>query len=317
MLTPVATRSENEQLEVLHRPAMMNICASYFSSLFRSKVEIRQATEQEDMEEATDLVAYTKKGPLRICCRVRRWDYYQLYSHELVIGSKHPSGYSSELSKIVDRKLGDYYLYGWEDQRGTHLMSWYLIRLDVFRRHLKYSDEEQHVEVHKVSGINEDVSYTRELPLAKWKESPDDKDGLLRAFDLRTFPPEIFVNSYNYAMAPPKRRSALEWLIVDCPARFRKAPLMADWDMVKRLLSLGATAVEVDPWKIRYIGDEWLTRTLYISLPADAKQRLQVMMFIATLHPDDLVIEPHETVIIPKASASVILKLTWNIDVDF
>ncbi len=317
MTVQTDTKSENNQLAECYLPAMMNICASYFSTLFRSKVEVRQATAKEDMKEATDLVVYTKKGPLRVACRVRRFEYFQLYSHELVLGSQNASGYPSELFKIVEQGLCDYYLYGWEAKNETHLVSWYLIRLDVFRRHLKYNTEDPEVEWHQVLGTKERVSYLRKLPIAQWKESDDKKGGLIRAFDLRTFPPEIFVNSYNYAMAPSKRHSALEWLTTDYPARLRKAPLITDWDMIKRLLALGATAVEVDSQEIRYIGDEWLTRVLYISLPTDPDKRLQVMMFIAKLYPEDLTIASHETVLTPEVPAPVVLKLTWDADAEF
>ena len=310
------TKEENFQLEADHREAMMTICASYFSALFRTTVTVRQATAQEDMKEATDLVVYTPRGPLRIACRVRRWEYYQKYSHELVIGSQHYANYPSELYKIVDLKLGDYYLYGFADRRNTHLMSWALIRLDTFRRHLKYTSEEKSRPV-RISGEPEDVSYERELPLVKWEEKPDDHGGKMIAYDLRTFPSEMIVNSYNCAMAPPRRRAALEWLASDYPAAICKAPLMSDWDMINRLLTLGAKSVEVEPWEIRYVGSAWSTRHLYISIPSDPKNRLEVMMYIATLYPEDIVIVPNEQVVMPESPAPTVLKLTWSADATF
>jgi hypothetical protein len=85
----------------------------------------------EDMEHNTDLIVLNMK-PVRIACRIRRYEYYSKYSNEITIRSKTSSGCPTELRKIITG-WGDYFFYGFSDESETKLYSWHLISLNHFR----------------------------------------------------------------------------------------------------------------------------------------------------------------------------------------
>jgi hypothetical protein len=95
---------------------------------------IGNASAEDDMEKATDLVLVTNR--VRIACRMRRWDMnaHARYGEQFTIRSARESGTKTELSKIL-AGWGDLFFYGWGDPRTRRLREWSLIDLSVFRQH--------------------------------------------------------------------------------------------------------------------------------------------------------------------------------------
>ena len=61
---------------------------------------ISTAPIQEDQERNTDLIVLTM-APLRIACRIRRFDQFAPYGHQFTIREGRPSGAKTELTKII------------------------------------------------------------------------------------------------------------------------------------------------------------------------------------------------------------------------
>lgn len=95
---------------------------------------IGNATAEDDMEKATDLVLVTDR--VRIACRIRRWSVvaHAKYGGQFTVRSGRDSGARTELSKILEG-WGDLFFYGWGDPQTKRLREWHLIDLAVFRRH--------------------------------------------------------------------------------------------------------------------------------------------------------------------------------------
>lgn len=87
--------------------------------------------EEEDVSRNTDLIVL-KFEPVRIACRVRRYEYFLRYPDEFTIRTYRPSGTKTELQKIIEG-WGDYYFYGFSDKDEEKLIKWYLLDLHVFR----------------------------------------------------------------------------------------------------------------------------------------------------------------------------------------
>jgi len=92
---------------------------------------ILTADIQRDEREATDLMVLELR-PFRVGCRIRSFDYLNRYPDEFTIRSDRPSGFPSELTKIVDG-WGDYLFYGFADAAGLSLASWFIGDLHIFR----------------------------------------------------------------------------------------------------------------------------------------------------------------------------------------
>jgi len=93
---------------------------------------IDHAPVEEDQQRNTDLIVLTMQ-PLRVACRIRRFEYLSSYRDEFTIRSDRPSGAKTELAKIVEG-WGDYLFYGFASPNGDALAFWFLGDLVVFRR---------------------------------------------------------------------------------------------------------------------------------------------------------------------------------------
>lgn len=103
-------------------PEIKRVCANYL---------IGEAPIQEDMERNTDLIVL-RLDPVRVACRLRRFDYLARYPDEFTIRSGRPSGVQTELQKLLSG-WGDYLFYGFASADGTSLAAWMLGDLSVFR----------------------------------------------------------------------------------------------------------------------------------------------------------------------------------------
>jgi len=92
---------------------------------------------EEDQERNTDLIVL-KMEAVRIGCRVRRYKFYLKYPDEFTIRAGRPSGYKTELTKIIEG-WGDYFFYGFCDKSEGGLIRWILCDLKVFRLWLNRS----------------------------------------------------------------------------------------------------------------------------------------------------------------------------------
>lgn len=103
-------------------PAIKRVCANYL---------IGEAPIQEDMERNTDLIVL-RLDPVRVACRLRRYDYLGRYPDEFTIRAGRPSGVQTELQKVLSG-WGDYIFYGFATADGAALAAWLLGDLSVFR----------------------------------------------------------------------------------------------------------------------------------------------------------------------------------------
>ena len=85
---------------------------------------------EEDRERNTDLMVL-RMDAVRIACRVRKEKYLASYGDEFTIRAGRPSGYKTELAKIIEG-WGNYFFYGFANE--NELVQWKLADLNVFRR---------------------------------------------------------------------------------------------------------------------------------------------------------------------------------------
>ena len=95
---------------------------------------ISEPPVEEDAERNTDLMVL-KLDAVRIGCRVRTFQYYNLYRNEFTIRSGRPSGVKTELTKIIEG-WGDYFFYGFSDSTETKLCKWILGDLKALRLYI-------------------------------------------------------------------------------------------------------------------------------------------------------------------------------------
>jgi hypothetical protein len=147
-----------------------------------SRIEV--APFEEDYYHATDMLAYTSNGFLRLANRIRSFKHYKKHRGDFTLRS---AGDPTEIYKIVYQGYGDYYLYAFKNSEGTDLFAWVVLDLEVFRREYKHA-----LDV-KRNGLNE-----RRIIWDKvtWKGNT------FRAFKLETFVPEIVVASHNHDRLP-------------------------------------------------------------------------------------------------------------------
>lgn len=86
---------------------------------------------EEDQERNTDLIVL-KMEAVRIGCRVRRFQYLEKYGNEFTIRVGRPSGIKTELTKIIEG-WGNYFFYGFSNEKETSLAQYALCDLNVFR----------------------------------------------------------------------------------------------------------------------------------------------------------------------------------------
>lgn len=92
---------------------------------------IRPANDIEDMQHNTDLIVF-RIDPVRVACRVRRYQYLQKYGDEFTIRAGRPNGTETELSKLISG-YGDYFVYAFANELENDLSAWSIIDLRVFR----------------------------------------------------------------------------------------------------------------------------------------------------------------------------------------
>ena len=103
-------------------PRIKQVCANYL---------IGEAPVEEDMKRNTDLIVL-KLEPVRVACRLRRFDYLSRYGGEFTIRASRPSGAQTELAKVLSG-WGDFIFYGFTTADGADLAAWVLGDLSVFR----------------------------------------------------------------------------------------------------------------------------------------------------------------------------------------
>lgn len=98
-----------------------------------SDVLIVPAPAVEDQQHCTDLVVLSTRSG-RLACRVRHHEYLGVknYRNEFTIRTHSRFG-QTELRKILDG-WGDFVFYGFADEAGTGLATYFLGDLDVLRK---------------------------------------------------------------------------------------------------------------------------------------------------------------------------------------
>lgn len=92
---------------------------------------IAEPSPDEDAERNTDLMVL-RMDAVRIGCRIRKYPYLARYGDEFTIRAGRPSGVKTELTKIIEG-WGDYFFYGFSNEKETELCRWALADMDVFR----------------------------------------------------------------------------------------------------------------------------------------------------------------------------------------
>jgi hypothetical protein len=104
-------------------PRVKQILANYL---------IVEAPFEEDARHGTDLIVLTLEAK-RIAVRLRHAKYLDRYGEQFTIRSARPSGFETELAKIISG-WGDYLFYGFEHAEDPFgLGAWVLGDLKVFR----------------------------------------------------------------------------------------------------------------------------------------------------------------------------------------
>ena len=85
----------------------------------------------EDWKRGTDFVVWGL-SPTKVACRLRTHDFFLKYPNDFTIRWSRPNGIETEIHKIR-KGLVDYLLYGFVDPAETHLVSYFIGNLAVFR----------------------------------------------------------------------------------------------------------------------------------------------------------------------------------------
>jgi len=104
-------------------PEIKRICGEHL---------ISEAPAEEDRSRNTDLMVLHME-PVRIACRVRRYNYFAAYRNDFTIRAARPEGRRTELAKIL-AGWGDYFIYAFAAPEGPKLHAWALTDLNVFRQ---------------------------------------------------------------------------------------------------------------------------------------------------------------------------------------
>lgn len=95
-------------------------------------VTAREATQEQDQKENTDLIVLETMAGIRFACRVRRPKDFARYGDEFTLRVSRPGGTKTELAKVAEG-WGDYIIYAWGSDRPPKLIAWSLGDLSVFR----------------------------------------------------------------------------------------------------------------------------------------------------------------------------------------
>lgn len=136
---------------------------------------IKEAPLEEDKNHNTDLMVLTLGG-IRVGCRVRKYKYFLEYPDEFTIRSDRTYG-QTELAKIISG-WGNYFLYGFSNEKENDLVSWKLLSLNEFR--LWFTSE---------------IIKTKEMPGSKQHNRDNSSDFI--AFDITQMPNSIILNRFN------------------------------------------------------------------------------------------------------------------------
>ena len=135
---------------------------------------IGSAPAEEDQRRNTDLIVLNMQ-PVRVACRIRRFEYLADYRDEFTIRSDRPSGAKTELAKVVEG-WGDYLFYGFAAEDGRSLAAWFLADLVVFRR-----------------WFNEAITALPAGALPGTLHHNRDESSSFRAFQVADLPPEFII----------------------------------------------------------------------------------------------------------------------------
>jgi hypothetical protein len=86
--------------------------------------------EQDDLERGRDFAIYYVE-PFSVAVRLRRYDYFEAFSHQFTIRWSRPSGVRTEIDKIRDREV-QYLFYGFLSPTQTYLIQYFIADLSKF-----------------------------------------------------------------------------------------------------------------------------------------------------------------------------------------
>ena len=130
---------------------------------------IGEPPAEEDAERNTDLMVL-RMDAVRIACRIRKNNYLQRYGDEFTIRAGRPSGVKTELTKIIEG-WGDYFFYGFSDDKEQQLCKWVLADMRVFRRH--YALMLTRLPQNQIPGIRkQNHDYSSSFVSFKWQDFP-------------------------------------------------------------------------------------------------------------------------------------------------
>ena len=105
-------------------PLIKKIIKENLGNKLKKTIEIRDATEKEDKEEATDMVITADGKDFRMAVRTRR-TYESRDFGDITIRSSRTSGAITELKKIKEGKVS-YYFYCW-GKNGIENLEWLIV----------------------------------------------------------------------------------------------------------------------------------------------------------------------------------------------
>jgi hypothetical protein len=119
-----------------------------------------------DRQEGTDF-AICILSPIRVACRLRRYEYYLKYPDDFTIRWSLPSGQPTEIDKIR-RGFVNYLLYGFVDRQEAKIISYFIATLEKYRT----------------------------WPNPKWIKVNNPPDSKLAIYSLTQFPPSFVIKRW-------------------------------------------------------------------------------------------------------------------------
>ena len=117
-------------LEKYHLKQIRDIIANTYYKL-PIKLQLSLSTTEEDTKESFDVVVNSK---LKISVRLRKWRYF-LGHKDFTIRSKTKHGNKTEIDKLKEG-YGQFYLYGWLDDKEEYIKQWVMVDINKFRPYL-------------------------------------------------------------------------------------------------------------------------------------------------------------------------------------
>ena len=123
---------DNFNFSIKHYNQMAQMLYDYYSKFSPCTITI-QNFNKRDKEENTDMiVTFPDMGSRRICCRIRRYDYYVKFFRDIAIRYELPSKELTEWPKFKSG-WGDAYIYCFESEDGSNIIAARLIDLHLLR----------------------------------------------------------------------------------------------------------------------------------------------------------------------------------------